>query len=201
MTTPEQAAAATVPADRATDGPSPEPVLRQRTPNELISVILNRRDNRAFAGQMAAIRSGMTPATELSALGHTEAYFAGLPKAAATGARRAAAITATARDTRQSPPDIYLPVGESLRRLHAAENPGKDPVMHVSAITQQVNSLPLLDVESAATVLSLLVQRCGPARVPMNFYDLLTTLMWWGNGIDSRSKNTRANVVARFYRA
>lgn len=201
MTNPQHATVATTTADPASDSTAPEPASRRRTPRELISIILARREDRAFAGQMAAIRSGLTPATELYAFGYTEPYLVGLPPAAALGARRAAAITATARGTRQAQTEPYPRIGESLRGLYAAENHGRDPVTHVSTITQQVNSLPLLDVEAAATVLSLLVQRCGPARVPVDFYDLLTTLQRWGNGIDTLSRDTRAKVVSRFYDA
>lgn len=199
MTNPEQIDHLASPRSPAPEHLTAAYVPSARTPNDLITVILHRRQDPAFAAQLAAIRSALTSATEVYALGHTEPYLAGLPRVAATGARRAAAITAVAQDTLQASPNTYLPLGASLRRLYAVDNPGKDPVTHVSAFTQQVNSLPLLDVESAAAVLSLLVQRCGSAQVPMNFYDLLATLMWWGNGIGSHSRDTRANVVARFY--
>lgn len=164
----------------------------------LIREVLAKRDNPVFAGQTSAFRTGISPASEIFAFGHTEKYLAYLKREKRPAARRAAAICAFSKGANQ--PKLnkdgkypYRPIGHSLRDLKDKGGGGGN------AITMQVNSLPLLDMESAAVVFGLLVKRCAAEKITVNYFDLARTLINWGNGISPESRETRSDVVAAFY--
>lgn len=156
------------------------------------------------AGWLAAIRAGITVTGEAFAGPAAGPY---LPPAlrmgpARSGAIRAAAIRAISTDTREATPpegSRFTPrLGSNFAQLHRAEHntlPGERP----NQISQQVHALPLLDMESAATVLLGLIRRCGNKGVPVNFQNLADTLTDWGNGIDDRSRKVRERIVNDYY--
>jgi CRISPR type I-E-associated protein CasB/Cse2 len=181
----------------------------------LISRVLGLRSSDRAAGVLAAIRAGIVPATEALAFPYTEAALRGWPsEAARTGVRRTAAMVALHKDVRQftQPADRGEqqrpghPLGLSLRQLHK-QNFGYaagalDPSTSIpkrNALTMQVDALPLLGLEEAASAISLLVRRCGDEGVVVDFYDIARTLAHWGDGISERSRRTRNRVVQHFY--
>lgn len=151
------------------------------------------------SNRVNALRMGAHPATELAATAHTAAYLTHLDALEARGARRAAAICA--KHPHVAHADFPLgKLGSSLRLLHR-DATGSWPGLSVSRnqIEAQVCSLPMLDVDSAATVLDGLVRRCGEAQIGVNFYALARTLIGWGNGITPASQAARATVVVDFH--
>jgi hypothetical protein len=98
------------------------------------------------------------------------------------------------------------PIGQSLRLLHS-RNVGYaagalDPSSNTprrNALTMQVDALPLLGLEEAASSISLLIGRCADEDVVVDFYDVARTLAHWGNGISAGSRATRNRVVQDFY--
>lgn len=178
----------------------PEPDYRR-----LISEVISRRNDPRSNAWTSAVRTALTSATEMNALGYTERYLADLSPRQRTGGRRAAAICASNAGAPPASGDFYLPIGRSLRNLYKALN-GADPSIldsggHVSnnAMLMQVNSLPLLDVEQAANVFGLLIGRCADKGIAVNYYDLAATLIFWGTGATPQSQRTRSAVLTAFY--
>lgn len=214
----------TLVADQAPATTTPEPATpRADTPpatstapattrrwEDLIGAVLTQRDATRGGAFTAAIRAALTPATENQALGYTEAFLADLRPVQKIGARRAAAICAANPHARQpAHPDgkrPYRPVGHSLRDLYMSENNNRAPATLdntgatvQNALLMQINSLPMLDVESAANVLSLLISRCNQKNITVDYYRLARTLIGWGNGITPASQQTRSQVLTDFY--
>jgi hypothetical protein len=165
------------------------------------STVRDRHDPR-HAGKTSALRFAAVPATEISAFGFTEAYLGGMPQAKRVAVRRAVGICAKHLGAGQ--PDSFLPVGGSLRMLHKHEwgyDPGSFSTdgLRRNAMTMQVDSLPLLDQESAAQTLDLLVGRCASAQISVDFFAVTRLLMEWGNGMSPDSRESRARVVCDFY--
>lgn len=157
----------------------------------LISEVLARRERRGDAGWVASVRRGIAPASEIAAFGATERHFAGITnEVSRTALRRSAAICASATG---APQTSKLRLGQSLARL--------DQKLGRGSIDSRVNTLPLLDLESAATALSGLVGRCSQNGIPVNFYDLAYVLARWGNGISPASRAVRARVLQDYYGA
>lgn len=168
---------------------------------DLVGLALRARHDAALAGQAAALRLGAHPATEVSAYAHTEPYLTALPRAQRVGARRAAAICAKHPGAAQPPREsAFMPLGRSFARLHQAVHHGP-PGADATAISRQVDALAMLDVEAAAQAIDLLVGRCAAAHVAVNFFDLTSALVRWGNGITSASREARARIVTDFYSA
>lgn len=156
---------------------------------------------RGAPADAAALRAGLSPATETYALSRTELYLTGLPLAARIGARRAAGICAAATNAPQTgDTKQHWKVGDSIRALYDRENPGRDISKDPGyGIVQSVSALPMLDVEAAAATMAMLIQRCSHRGIAVNYYDLARTLSYWGNGISPRSVQTRQRVVSSFY--
>jgi CRISPR type I-E-associated protein CasB/Cse2 len=166
----------------------------------------NRTDpSRPHAGWLAAVRNGLVTATEVQALPATATFTSGLTGAhQQKGARKAAAIRTINKKTRSftaTDDHRYQPLGVSLRVLYKADRGRYPDDASADALTMQINALPLMDLESATTVLNQMVGRCAGQGVTVDFYDLARTLIWWGNGISPASRRTRNNVVAAFYGA
>lgn len=166
------------------------------------------KDNR-FSGYMAALRMAVTSATEVSAYAYTEAYLSSLAsESQRIGARRAAGICAsTPRVTSAASDDdaTSMKLGVSLRHLYHQEN-GEWPATFESdgaprqnALLNQVNSLPLLDVEQASALFFSLIKRCENASVSVNYLDLASTLIFWGNGVSQSSRDVRRRLLRSFY--
>ncbi|WP_168581962.1 type I-E CRISPR-associated protein Cse2/CasB [Gephyromycinifex aptenodytis] len=168
-------------------------VERAAFSSPLIQAVLDRRHDRSFAGWTSSVRRAITPATEVAAYGATERFVpVTLTPPQAAGLRRAAAICAGAShapadDTR------YATIGHALARLHR--------VIGGRHVEQRVQTLPLLDMESAAVSLGHLVNLCSHNHVAVNFHDLARTLTYWGDGLTERSQQTRRRVVHDFYSA
>lgn len=180
----------------------------------LIGRVLGLRTRDRSAGVLAAIRSGIVPATEALAFPYTEALLAPwASRAARTGVRRTAAMVALHKDARQfrlptdgEPGRKRHPLGLSLRLLHsrsfgyiAGSLDASSNTPKRNALTMQVDALPMLGLEEAASSVSLLVGRCGHEGITVDFYDVARTLAHWGNGITPQSRNTRNRVVQEFY--
>lgn len=166
----------------------------------------NRTDpSRPHAGWLAAVRNGLVTATEVQALPATATFTSGLTGAhQQKGARKAAAIRTINKKTRSftaTDDHRYQPLGVSLRVLYKADRGRYPNDASADALTMQINALPLMDLESATTVLNQMVGRCAGQGVTVDFYDLARTLIWWGNGISPASRRTRNNIVAAFYGA
>lgn len=170
-------------------------------PEALIATLLAKRDNPQHAGYRNAVRAAISPASEHFAYAYTERYLPNWMDAdAKTGARRAAAICASAGATQYDAK--YRGLGHSLRDLTKSATgsyPGDSNASH--AIVAQISSLPMLDVENAATVIGLLVKRCAGAGITVNHYSLMRTLSTWGDGITDQSLATRSKLIADFYDA
>jgi len=180
----------------------------------LIGRVLGLRTSDRSAGVLAAIRSGIVPASEALAFPYTEALLAPwTSEAARTGVRRTAAMIALHKDARQFrlPTDVEPgrrrhPLGLSLRLLHsrnfgygAGSLNASNNTPKRNALTMQVDALPMLGLEEAASSISLLVGRCGHESITVDFYDVARTLAHWGNGISPTSRATRNRVVQEFY--
>ena len=171
----------------------------------LITEVIARRNDPRSNAWAAAVRTALTSATEMNALGYTERYLVDMSPKQRIGGRRAAAICASNTGAPQSGGGFYMPIGRSLRNVYKSTN-GTDPSVldsggHVSnnAMLMQINSLPMLDVEQAANVFGLLIGRCADKGVAVNYYDLAKTLIYWGTGATPNSQKTRANVLTAFY--
>lgn len=176
----------------------------------LIGEVLARRESPRGGGYLAAMRAAAIPATEVNALGYTERYLSTLRTDQRTGARRAAGICATAVGARQpqrgeNGSRTYRPIGASLRDLYVKVNGSAPSSLDSSgnqvnnAMLMQINSLPMLDLETAAATFGLLIDRCSAHHISVDYYDLAYTLINWGNGISPASQQTRAKVLTGFY--
>ncbi|WP_185995562.1 type I-E CRISPR-associated protein Cse2/CasB [Nocardioides campestrisoli] len=158
----------------------------------------------AGRGVLSAVAAGIHPMTEAGAFPYTEAALSGLSVSQRVGARRAAAMIAVHRDARATS-EGHTPIGSTLRSLHAKAHsswPGDvdgKSVPKRTAMSMSVDSLPLLDVDNAAQVISGLVGRCAQHGIPVDFASLATTLTFWGDGLSSKSRSHRAKVVQDFY--
>lgn len=156
-------------------------------------------------GILAAFASAIHPMTEATAYPYTEALLGDLGPEQRIGARRAAAMVAVHRETRATGEGTYTPIGATLRRLHHADQqswPGaidSSGSVKRTAMSMQVDSLPLLDVENAAQIIGGLVGRCAGHDIPVDFASLASTLAFWGDGMSARSRKHRARVVQDFY--
>lgn len=190
------------------------PAQSEVDPYALIGRVLALRTSDRSAGVLAAIRSAIVPATEALAFPYTEALLApGASEAARTGVRRTAAMIALHKDARQfrlptnpEPGPKRHPLGLSLRILHSRNFGYGAGSLDVSnntpkrnALTMQVDALPMLGLEEAASSISLLVGRCGHEGITVDFYDVARTLAHWGKGITPQSRTTRNRVVQEFY--
>lgn len=170
------------------------------------------KDNR-FSGYIASLRMAVTPATEVNAYAYTEAYLGSLSsESQRVGARRAAGIcaatprVAAAQGSTDGEPDSHAPrLGASLRQLYRHETDQwpatfeSDGTPRQNALLNQVNSLPLLNVEQAAALLFALIKRCEDANVRVDFHDLARTLIYWGNGMSESSRQQRQRILRDFY--
>ena len=169
------------------------------------------KDNR-FSGYIAALRMAVTSATEVNAYAYTEAYLSSLPEPQRVGARRAAGICAstprvmTTADPASKDADSPAPrLGASLRHLYHHETDQwpatfePDGTPRQNALLNQVNSLPLLDLEQAAALFFSLIKRCEEARVRVDYFDLARTLIYWGNGRSESSRKARQRLLRDFY--
>ena len=175
-----------------------EKSTKELTWKGLIKEALRVRDESNLAGHTSALRAAISPASETFAFAYTEKYLSRLKPVQRAAARRAAAICASSKGAKQ--PDkqadgkpTFKPIGRSIGDLKNRSGGAGD------SIASQINSLPLLDMESAATVLGLLIQRCAAKGITVDYFDLARTLINWGNGINEKSRNTRGNVVAAFH--
>src|SRR5690606_26670292 len=109
-------------------------------------------------GTLAALRAAVTPATETQAFPLTEEPLAGLNNPQKIGARRAAGLTALHTKVPHTPE--RRSIGSSLRAMHIAEHgfaPGAltdKGNLKPSTTRLQIDTLPLVDVETAATILN-----------------------------------------------
>ena len=168
-------------------------------PNQLIARALRVRNDQKAAGEAAALRHGLLPATEMFARPYTDVYLVGESRSSAAGWRRAAAICASSPAVQQSTEGAWVPLGASLRQLHDRENPGLVSPSSGNAIVAQVNSLAMLDMDHSSQTLALLVGRCGRHGIPVDFYALGRSLSRWGRGTNSRSRAVRNQIVSDFY--
>lgn len=154
-------------------------------------------------GALAAIAMGIHPMTEAGAFPYTESVLQGLNPNRRIGARRVAAMIATHRSTTHT--DQWVTIGTTLRRFHDTDQgswPGTvDTKGNIkrTALSMQIDSLPLLDIESASQIISGLVGRCARRNVSVNFMLLASTLTDWGTGYDATSRERRNRVVLDFY--
>lgn len=171
----------------------PEPTA-PRPDIDLMSATIGRVQANAqpgvntHSGWLAAIRAGITPVGETTAIAQAAPYLSGLHPRAHPAALRAAAIRAINRDV---PHSTAGTLGKSLARLAAVEGG--------SSIGEQVAVLPLMNVDAAALVLDGLIGRCARPRIPVNFYDLARTLIYWGDGASSKSSRGRNKIVLDFH--
>lgn len=146
------------------------------------------------AGWLAAIRTGITAQGEARALAVAGPYVGALAPNPRSGALRAAAIRAINKDVLQArtPETGRRPsLGASLWRLARADGG--------TSVQDQLGALPLMNTDSAALVLDGLIGRCARAQVPVDFYDLATTLTWWGHGGGARATRRRTRLILDFY--
>lgn len=170
----------------------------------LIGRVLALRDDPRNAGTIAGFRAGISPSSETFAMGYTDRFLSDLSLTQRSAARRAAAICASNPRVRQPENQAgekaaYRPLGHSLRDLVKRESNGYPSPESPNAITMQVNSLPLVDAETAATIFGLLVSRCAEHNIAVDYYDLTKTLIYWGNGISQSSLRARRSVITAFY--
>lgn len=155
-------------------------------------------------GVLAAYRTLVHAATEAQGRAYSEAVLAGLRPVQKLGARRAAGLAATHSSVRHSP---KIPFGTAARLLHARAHNGwpgdidSSGALKANALTSQVNSLLLLDLEQAVVVFDAVLARFPAAGTRVDFHDIAHTLTHWGNGLDQRSDQIRNQVIADFYGA
>lgn len=161
----------------------------------LMAVTNSRRDanqqpgSNAHSGWLAQIRAGIIPSGEPQALPAAGKYIADLKNAQQrTGALRAAAIRAINKEVRHTD-DMRL--GLSFKRLHTGTN--------AASIEEQINVLPSLNRDSAVLVLDGLIGRCAKSGIPVNFYDLSRTLIYWGDSARPSSHNRRTAIVFDYH--
>jgi len=158
--------------------------------SSLIAEVLARRGDPGSAGWCASVRRAITPATEVAAYGYTERHLLDLTGwQAKVGARRAAAICASAPDV----PCAKGSLGANLAQLQRRATEG--------SVDSKVNILPMLDIESAAGLLAGLVRQCAQHAIAVNFYALADTLARWGEGLSPASQHVRQRIVADYYSA
>jgi CRISPR type I-E-associated protein CasB/Cse2 len=124
---------------------------------------------------------------------------------------RAAAITAIndhcpQKDSRpvkgQDAPVPYR-LGHALRELtrqRTGKNPSTTPANRDS-VARRLTLLPEMDFDSAVDTVSALVSFANSERISVNFFDLASTLYFWGDGLTDNSVRTRNRVLSDYYGA
>ena len=147
----------------------------------------NRQGSSAYAGWLADLRAGIVRLGEPRAIRSAGRFVATLPAHARSGAIRAAAIRAINYDV----PQGNVSLGHSFYRLSHKE--GGD------SIAEQVETLPLLHLDAAAILLDGLIGRCSRSTIPVNFFELATTLSMWGHDGGTGTRDRRNRIIFDFY--
>ena len=160
--------------------------------------------------ELAGIRYALIPATETFGYGYTEPHISTLTTTNRVAVRRAAGIIATHKnaftpnnDTTQPPRDLGTAFA-ALHRKTMGYAPGdrdSNGTPKQTAISMQVNGLPMMPFEAAVTTIALLIERCADHNIKVSIPTLANTLMHWGDGISPDSVTTRRHIVERFYSA
>lgn len=181
--------------------------LDTRPEHTLMGRVLRQRElaeRGTGRGVLAAYRTLVHPATEAQGRAYSEAALTALRPQQKLGARRAAGLAAANSSVRHTP---NVSFGTAARLLHRKAHGGwpgdieSSGALKANALTSQVNSLLLVDVEQAVVVVDAVVARFGAAGVPVDFHDIAHTLTHWGSGLDHRSEQVRNRVIADFYGA
>lgn len=124
---------------------------------------------------------------------------------------RAAALTAindhcAQKDSRPiKDQDIVVPyrLGHALRAL-TRQRTGKNPTATTAnrdSVARRLALLPEMDFDSAVETVAVLVSFANSERIPVNFFDLASTLYFWGDGLTDHSVRTRNRVLSDYYGA
>jgi CRISPR type I-E-associated protein CasB/Cse2 len=124
---------------------------------------------------------------------------------------RAAAITAindhcpqkTSRSVKGQDSTAPYRLGHALRELtrqRTGKYPSTNPAKRDS-VARRLTLLPEMDFDSAVDTLSALVSFANSERISVNFFDLASTLFFWGDGLTDDSVRTRNRVLSDYYGA
>lgn len=102
--------------------------------------------------------------------------------------------------------DSYCSVGTCLFKASKAlaeargEKFTPDP-NSPDAIGQRLALIGSLNLESAVQTFRSLLALVRSVNGSMNYYDLVTTILYWGNGFDKRSRSIRDKLLRDYYSA
>lgn len=68
-------------------------------------------------------------------------------------------------------------------------------------IERRLAQLPSLDLEAAASNFRGILALIEPTGLPVNYYDLTHSLIYWGTGLTDSSRRIRQQPLRDYYRA
>lgn len=117
-----------------------------------------------------------------------------------TALLRAAAITAKQITLPQYEEDGFMPLGRSFALMSRNLQGGKEPDPEDPTIfDQRLSSLPQYGLDEAALTIDRLLTYGAKTGVPVDYYNLTRTLIYWGGGISKKSVDHRRKVLRDFY--
>ncbi len=160
--------------------------------------ILARKNDPSFAGQLASIKKGLLVETEHLAYPYTQYWLSSgddsLNSLAQRGARRAMAVAASCK----APNASGISIGQAIRRLNKTQLNGRG--FAETPIATMVNSFPVFDVDQLAVLVASLSDRCADSGIPVPYYSLARTFIYWGKGISEKSTDQRNQIMYDFYK-
>ncbi|WP_124039771.1 type I-E CRISPR-associated protein Cse2/CasB [Neoactinobaculum massilliense] len=171
----------------------------------LLATILAQRNEPEFRRERAALRKGITPATETWAYPYVLPVLSlGASAATRTALLRSLAMAAEYLSVPQRPNDgrrASVGIWACRVELERSGKTGFDLLQDPGLIGTRLATIHTLTVEEAAATLrrifDLAVQLGEPPAV--DYFDLTRTLLQWGNGTSAASREVRTRILRDFY--
>lgn len=170
--------------------------------NHILTLLENRKEN---AAELAALRRGLSPHTDVYALPYVAYYYASDREIAAMS--RLAGLITTFSDIDQIDKEAG---SKSFGRYCAevsyalgAQSGGKftiDPAKP-DVIAQRLRSMPAYGLEGLASSVRSILSNARRTSVAIDFHQLAVLFLRWGNGLSEESRYQRQRPIRDYYQS